>query len=214
MSCETRVGDGRGSAGRGEGRGWFHARRRRPGAPRGRSGRRAARAAARDRHVLREVGDLPRCGSPCTPARCSTPSTTTAGRRRTRPGGSITTIGSSTPAPDAWTRLPWFRRTIEDARLEDVVIAVIGSSPTSPRTGRLRSGWCSSTAATRSTSPSPTTKDGRASSSPAGCSSFHDVFEDPADGGQAPFEVWKHAVASGDFEPASTTGSLRVLRRR
>jgi hypothetical protein len=39
------------------------------------------------------------------------------------------------------------------------------------------------------------------------------VFEDPADGGQAPFEVCKLAVADG-FEPASTTGSLRVLRRR
>src|SRR3546814_19526212 len=26
---------------------------------------------------------------------------------------------------------------------------------------------------------------------------FHDVFEDPRAGGQAPFEVWKRAVASG-----------------
>jgi MMP 1-O-methyltransferase len=42
---------------------------------------------------------------------------------------------------------------------------------------------------------------------------FHDVFEDPRDGGQAPFEVWKRAVASGLFSPVSTTGSLRVLRR-
>jgi len=33
------------------------------------------------------------------------------------------------------------------------------------------------------------------------------------DGGQAPFEVWKRAVASGMFTPVSTTGSLRVLRR-
>jgi hypothetical protein len=40
---------------------------------------------------------------------------------------------------------------------------------------------------------------------------FHDVFEDPADGGQAPFEVWKRAVADG-FTPDSEVGSLRVLR--
>jgi hypothetical protein len=40
---------------------------------------------------------------------------------------------------------------------------------------------------------------------------FHDVFEDPVDGGQAPFEVWKRAVADG-FVPQSATGSLRVLR--
>ena len=42
---------------------------------------------------------------------------------------------------------------------------------------------------------------------------IHDVFEDPADGGQAPFRVWQRAVADG-FAPVSTTGSLRVLRRR
>jgi hypothetical protein len=39
------------------------------------------------------------------------------------------------------------------------------------------------------------------------------VFEDPAEGGQAPFLVWQEAVASGRFVPVSTTGSLRVLRR-
>jgi hypothetical protein len=40
---------------------------------------------------------------------------------------------------------------------------------------------------------------------------FHDVFEDPAEGGQAPFAVWQRAVADG-FTPVSTNGSLRVLR--
>jgi hypothetical protein len=45
-----------------------------------------------------------------------------------------------------------------------------------------------------------------------GVLAIHDVFEDPADGGQAPFHVWERAVADG-FEPASTTGSLRVLRK-
>jgi hypothetical protein len=46
---------------------------------------------------------------------------------------------------------------------------------------------------------------------PGGLVVFHDVFEDPAAGGQAPFEVWKRAVADG-FVPESTSGSLRVLR--
>jgi hypothetical protein len=47
---------------------------------------------------------------------------------------------------------------------------------------------------------------------PGGRLVFHDVFENPDEGGQAPFEVWKRAVADG-CEPLSTTGSLRVLRR-
>ncbi len=47
---------------------------------------------------------------------------------------------------------------------------------------------------------------------PGGVLAIHDVFEDPGDGGQAPFHVWQRAVADG-FTPESTTGSLRVLRR-
>ena len=67
--------------------------------------------------------------------------------------------------------LPFFRRTIEDAGLEDVVVAVDRAARRrSPRTGRRRSGSCSSTAATRSTSRSPTTKAGRATWCPAACS--------------------------------------------
>jgi predicted O-methyltransferase YrrM len=108
--------------------------------------------------------------------------------------------------------LPWFRRTIEDAALEDVVIAVIGSSPTVAAhwatplglvfvdgghafdvARRDYEGWARHVV-------------------PGGLLAFHDVFEDPADGGQAPYEVWKLAVADG-FVPESSTGSLRVLRR-
>jgi MMP 1-O-methyltransferase len=48
---------------------------------------------------------------------------------------------------------------------------------------------------------------------PDGLLVFHDVFEDPSEGGQAPFEMWKRAVASGAFTPVSTTGSLRMLMR-
>jgi hypothetical protein len=44
-----------------------------------------------------------------------------------------------------------------------------------------------------------------------GTLAIHDVFEDPAVGGQAPFHVWQRAVADG-FEPVATTGSLRLLR--
>ncbi len=41
----------------------------------------------------------------------------------------------------------------------------------------------------------------------------HDVFPDPADGGQPPWHVVQRAIASGDFEESSVTGSLRILRR-
>ena len=41
----------------------------------------------------------------------------------------------------------------------------------------------------------------------------HDVFPDPADGGQPPWHVVQRAISSGDFEQAAVTGSLRILRR-
>jgi hypothetical protein len=47
---------------------------------------------------------------------------------------------------------------------------------------------------------------------PGGVLAVHDVFEDAADGGQAPFHVWERAVADG-FTPLATRGSLRTLRR-
>jgi len=109
--------------------------------------------------------------------------------------------------------LPFLRRTLARAGLEDVVVAVVGNSPTIARywttpLGLLfidgghgfevvlavYEGWAPHVA-------------------PDGLLAFHDIFEDPAEGGQAPFEVWKRAVASGDFTPLSETGSLRVLRR-
>lgn len=48
---------------------------------------------------------------------------------------------------------------------------------------------------------------------PGGYLLFHDIFEDPAKGGQAPWEVYKMAVASNQFVELERTKSLRVLRR-
>jgi predicted O-methyltransferase YrrM len=107
--------------------------------------------------------------------------------------------------------LPFFRRTIEDAGLEDVVIAVIGSSTTVARRWTtplgllfIDGGHAYDVALADYESWSPHLASG-------GLLAFHDVFEDPADGGQAPYEVWRRAVADG-FTPTSTTGSLRVVR--
>ena len=43
-----------------------------------------------------------------------------------------------------------------------------------------------------------------------GTLAIHDVFPDPADGGRPPYEdIYLPALASGEFELTSTTGSLR-----
>jgi hypothetical protein len=47
---------------------------------------------------------------------------------------------------------------------------------------------------------------------PQGVLAIHDVFEDPADGGQAPFHIYQRAIADGFIE-IRKVGSLRILRR-
>lgn len=49
---------------------------------------------------------------------------------------------------------------------------------------------------------------------PGGVLAIHDLFPDPAEGGQAPITIYREAVASGRFEELPSTKTLGVLRRR
>ena len=42
---------------------------------------------------------------------------------------------------------------------------------------------------------------------------FHDLFEDPAEGGQAPWDVYQEALSSGLFEQVDRVKSLGILQR-
>jgi len=46
-----------------------------------------------------------------------------------------------------------------------------------------------------------------------GALAIHDVFPDPADGGQAPYRIYLRAMRSGAFTEVRVQGSLRVLER-
>ena len=43
---------------------------------------------------------------------------------------------------------------------------------------------------------------------------IHDIFKDPAKGGQAPYHIYKLAIASGLFQELPMTKTLGVLQRR
>lgn len=49
---------------------------------------------------------------------------------------------------------------------------------------------------------------------PGGYLLIHDIFEDPAQGGQGPWEVYQLALASGGFEELPRCQTLGALRRR
>ncbi len=109
--------------------------------------------------------------------------------------------------------LPVFRRTIARAGLEDQVVAVIGRSTT------VSAHW--------RTPLSMLFIDGGHAEEHAqndytgwarwlvrdGLLVIHDVFSDPADGGQPPYHVFLRALESGAFAEVETLGSMRVLRR-
>ncbi|MFI2810726.1 MULTISPECIES: class I SAM-dependent methyltransferase [Microbulbifer] len=48
---------------------------------------------------------------------------------------------------------------------------------------------------------------------PGGYLAIHDIFPDPNDGGQAPYEIYKLALASAQFELVELVDTLGILRR-
>jgi len=48
---------------------------------------------------------------------------------------------------------------------------------------------------------------------PGGLLVFHDIYPDPTKGGQAPFEVYKLALGSGDYRELPMVNSLGILRK-
>jgi hypothetical protein len=108
--------------------------------------------------------------------------------------------------------LPFFRRTIEDAGLEGVVIGVLGDSPTVGAHWQTPVGFLFIDGGHAEDVAMADYETWAHHVLPGGVLAVHDVFEDPADGGQAPFHVWQRAVAEG-FTPLATTRSLRTLRR-
>ncbi len=48
----------------------------------------------------------------------------------------------------------------------------------------------------------------------SGILAIHDLFPNPEEGGQAPIEIYRRAVASGNFDELPTVKTLGVLRRK
>jgi MMP 1-O-methyltransferase len=112
--------------------------------------------------------------------------------------------------------LPWARRTLEAAGLEETVMLVVGPSPV------VAAAWSTPLALLfidgghgrdvawadyKAWAPKV---------APGGWLAIHDVFPDPADGGRPPYELYCDALASGDWDDdeAAGRGSLKVLHRR
>ncbi|MFD4757129.1 class I SAM-dependent methyltransferase [Streptomyces sp. NPDC058426] len=110
--------------------------------------------------------------------------------------------------------LPAFRRTLHRAGLEEHVVAVVGRSPQVAAVWARPLGLVFVDGGHTDAHANADYEGWAPRLAPGGLLVIHDVFPDPADGGQAPYRVWLRAVASGDFDEVRTVDSLRVLRRR
>lgn len=106
--------------------------------------------------------------------------------------------------------LPTFRRTIWEAGLEGVVVAVVGESQT------VAAHWSRALGLLfidGGHGHEPAHRDYEMWTpkvAPGGLLAIHDVFPDPADGGRPPYEIYCRSLEDG-FVEVSASGSLRVL---
>ncbi|AFU99984.1 class I SAM-dependent methyltransferase [Simiduia agarivorans] len=106
-----------------------------------------------------------------------------------------------------------FRDTLNRAQLEDTVVPLVAASPVAGRH------WATPLAlvfidgghAYETALDDYRTWAGHVIK--GGLLLIHDIFPNPADGGQAPYDIYKLALASGLFEALPMINTLGVLRR-
>jgi predicted O-methyltransferase YrrM len=135
------------------------------------------------------------------------------GSEEHQPGWEYHDPGLVDPHTELLDTLPGFRRVIADAGAEDVVVAVVARSET------LAPLWGTPLAFLFLDGSHTDESAGRDLDSWAkhlavgGVLAIHDVFADPADGGQAPWRVYRRSLDSGAYTEIPGRGSLRLLRR-
>jgi len=109
--------------------------------------------------------------------------------------------------------LPLLRETLHKAGLEDNVVPMVTRSGVAARNWStplglvfIDGGHSYQTALSDYRCWSPHVL-------PGGFLVFHDIYPDPAKGGQAPFEVYKLALESGDYRELPMVNSLGILRK-
>ena len=109
--------------------------------------------------------------------------------------------------------LPRLRATLAAAGVEDDVVAIVGRSADVARLWRMPLGMLFIDGGHTDAAAQWDYEGWAPWVAFGGALAIHDVFADPADGGQAPFRVYQRALASGAFTEVRQEGSLRILER-
>jgi len=136
------------------------------------------------------------------------------GSEENQPGWEYHDADLMDAAAGAMDSLPFLRHTLRQADLEETVIVIVGRSADVARLWGtpfamlfIDGGHTFEAARTDYEAWTPKV-------APGGILAIHDLFPDPAAGGQAPIEIYRRALASGDWDELPTTKTLGVLRRR
>ena len=117
------------------------------------------------------------------------------------------------PATGRLDTLPHFRSTLAATGLEEHVIAIVGRSADVAGLWRAPLGMLFIDGGHTDAAAQADYANWAPLVAPGGVMAIHDVFPDPADGGQAPYRIYRQALASAEFIEAGVHGSLRVLER-
>ena len=109
--------------------------------------------------------------------------------------------------------LPRLRATLAAAGIEDDVVAIVGKSADVARLWRAPLGMLFIDGGHTDAAANWDYEGWAPWVALGGALAIHDVFPDPADGGQAPFKIYQRALASGAFTEVRHEGSLRILER-
>ena len=109
--------------------------------------------------------------------------------------------------------LPHFRSNLAASGLEDSVIAIVGRSADVARLWASPLGMLFIDGGHTDAAAIADYQGWAPHLARGGALAIHDVFPDPADGGQAPYRIYQRALASGAFGEVRVQGSLRVLER-
>jgi len=106
-----------------------------------------------------------------------------------------------------------FRQTMRSAALEDVVVPIVASSLVAARNWHTPLGMVFIDGGHSLEAAQTDYRSWSSHVVPGGILAIHDIFPDPTEGGQAPYEILKLAIASGLFEEFDRVKTLGILRR-
>ncbi len=107
-----------------------------------------------------------------------------------------------------------FRTTMRAAKLDDTVVPVVSSSAVASRDWATPLGMLFIDGGHSEEAAQTDFRCWSTFIKPGGILAIHDIFPNPAEGGQAPYNIWKLAKASGLFEELPTVNTLGLFRRK